>query len=269
MSSRLELTGISKTFQKGTLNEKVALDNITFTANPGDFVTVLGSNGAGKSTLFNAVLGIFLTDKGRILLDGEDITFKKQHKRAGGIGCLFQNPLRGTAPNMTIEENLALAYHRHSSYSFFAVNRRDADYFKEVLSTLGMGLENRLKTKMGVLSGGQRQAASLLMATVARPKLLLLDEHTASLDPATAEKVLAITKQIVEREKITTLMITHDMSYALNAGNRTIAMDGGRIVFDISGERREAMTPDDLIKAFRENSVNSLDDRTVLTKKPL
>lgn len=266
MSSKLELTGVFKTFLKGTPNEKVALDGINLTVNPGDFITILGSNGAGKSTLFNAILGIFLTDKGRILLDGEDITFQKQHIRAHSIGCLFQNPLRGTAPNMTIEENLSLAYHNFASHSFFAVNRRDTAYFKEVLSLLDMGLENRLKTKMGELSGGQRQAASLLMATIAHPKLLLLDEHTASLDPAAAEKVLSVTKQIVERDKITTLMITHDMGYALNFGNRTIAMDSGKIVLDIDGERRSVMTPDGLVKAFREKSVNMLDDRAMLSE---
>lgn len=265
MSSKLELTGVTKRFEAGTPNEKLALDRLTLTVEPGEFVTILGSNGAGKSTLFNAILGTFFTEEGRILLDGEDITFQKQYKRALYVGCLFQDPLRGTAPNMTIEENLALAYTRRASPSFFAVNRRDSAYFREVLATLDMGLEDRMKTKMGLLSGGQRQAASLLMATLARPKLLLLDEHTAALDPSAAEKVLAVTRRIVEENRITTLMITHDMDYALATGGRTIMMDSGRIVLDVAGEQRSAMTPDDLIARFREKSGRNLDDRTLLS----
>jgi putative ABC transport system ATP-binding protein len=265
MSSKLELIGITKRFDKGTPDEKLALDHLTLIVQPGDFVTILGSNGAGKSTLFNAVLGSFLTDEGRILLDGEDITFQKQHKRAEHIGCLFQNPLRGTAPNMTIEENLALAYTRRASRSFFAVNRRDTAYFREALSALDMGLENRLKTKMGQLSGGQRQAASLLMAILARPKLLLLDEHTAALDPSAAEKVMTVTKQVVEENKVTTLMITHDMDNALAFGNRTVMMNSGRVVLDVAGNQRSAMTPDALVARFREKSGRNLDDRTLLS----
>lgn len=265
MSSRLELSHISKCFNAGTQDEKLALDDVTLVVNPGDFITLLGSNGAGKSTLFNAILGIFLTDDGTILLDDEDITFQKQHKRAYNMGCLYQNPLRGTAPNMTIEENLALAYTRKAGKSFFAINKRDTSYFREILSTLGMGLEDRMKTKMGQLSGGQRQAASLLMATLANPKLLLLDEHTAALDPSTAEKVLCITKQIIEKEKITTLMITHDMDDALTYGNRTIMMDSGRIILDIADKERNSMTADDLVQRFHEKSKNGLGDRTRLS----
>jgi ABC-type uncharacterized transport system, ATPase component len=264
MSSKLELFNITKHFEKGTPDEKLALDHLTLTVQPGDFLTILGSNGAGKSTLFNAILGAFLTDEGRILLDGEDITFQKQYRRALHVGCLFQNPLRGTAPNMTIEENLALAYTRRASRSFFAVSRRDTAYFREALSVLDMGLENRMKAKMGQLSGGQRQAASLLMATLARPKLLLLDEHTAALDPSAAEKVLAITRKIVEENKVTTLMITHDMDDALAFGNRTVMMDSGRVVLDVSGAERAAMTPDALVARFRERSGRHLDDRTLL-----
>ncbi|MFI3238604.1 MAG: ATP-binding cassette domain-containing protein [Lachnospiraceae bacterium] len=265
MSSQLEIKDLTKVFGKGTMDEKVALNNINVTINPGDFVTMLGSNGAGKSTLFNAVLGTFLTDDGCIWLDDEDITFQKQHTRASKIGCLFQNPLRGSAPNMTIEENLALAYTRYASPSFFAVNKKDTAYFKEVLSMLDMGLEDRLKTNMGQLSGGQRQAASLLMATLAKPKLLLLDEHTAALDPVATKKVLAITKEIVARDKITTLMITHDMEDALSFGNRTIMMDSGKIVLDVAGEERKGMTPEKLVAAFQEKSEHDLDDRTILS----
>ena len=265
MCSQLELCHITKYFNQGTQDEKLALDDISLLVNPGDFITVLGSNGAGKSTMFHAILGIFLTDEGNILLDGEDITFWKQHKRAYHMGCLYQNPLRGTAPNMTIEENLALAYTRKATKSFFAVNQKDNLHFREVLATLDMGLEDRMKTKMGQLSGGQRQAASLLMATLASPKLLLLDEHTAALDPTAADKVLRITKEIVEREKITTLMITHDMEDALSMGNRTIMMDSGRIVLDVAGTKRQQMTPADLVKRFREKSKRGLGDRTLLS----
>ena len=184
--SGLSLVGLRKTFEKGTPNAKLALDDVSLEVAPGDFITVLGSNGAGKSTLFNAILGKFRLDRGRVILDGEDITRQRDYRRALNIGCLYQDPLRGTAPNMTIEENLALAYTRKASKSFFAVNRKDSAYFRELLKSLNLGLEDRMKTKMGLLSGGQRQAASLVMATIAEPKLLLLDEHTAALDPATA-----------------------------------------------------------------------------------
>lgn len=265
MSSKLELKNVSKSFLKGTPDEKKVLNNLSLTVNAGDFITILGSNGAGKSTLFNAILGTFLTDTGKIILDGEDFTFMKQHKRAYSIGCLSQNPLKSTAPDMTIEENLALAYTRRASHSFFAVNKRDSAFFREALAELNMGLEDRMKTKMSQLSGGQRQAASLIMATIARPKLLLLDEHTAALDPSAAEKVLKITREVVLRDKITTLMITHDMKYALDYGNRTIMMDGGKIILDVDGEKREQMTPDELIQSFKSKSAGQLDDKTLLS----
>ena len=241
-SSPLSVRALTKRFEAGTVNEKLALDHLDREVPAGQFVTVLGSNGSGKSTLFNAILGRLTPDSGHILLGEEDITRQKDYQRALNIGCLYQNPLRGTAPNMTIEENLALAYTRKASPSFFAVNRKDNAYFRDLLSTLNMGLEDRMKTKMGLLSGGQRQAASLLMATVAQPKLLLLDEHTAALDPGAAEKVMAVTARIVAQDKITTLMITHDMDYALNVGSRTIMLDSGKIVMDLSGPEREAMT---------------------------
>ena len=253
-SSPLSVQNLVKKFEAGTVNEKLALDDLCLEVPAGQFVTVLGSNGSGKSTLFNAILGRIMPDSGRILLGDEDITRQKDYRRALNIGCLYQNPLRGTAPNMTIEENLALAYTRKASKSFFAVNRQDNEYFRELLATLGMGLEDRMKTKMGLLSGGQRQAASLLMATVAKPKLLLLDEHTAALDPGAAEKVMEVTARIVAQDKITTLMITHDMDYALTEGSRTIMLDSGRVVMDISGEERAAMTSGQLAELFYTRS---------------
>ncbi len=249
-SSPLSIRGLTKRFEAGTVNEKLALDHLDLEVPAGQFVTVLGSNGSGKSTLFNLILGKLLPDEGRILLGEEDITRQKDFRRALNMSCLYQNPLRGTAPNMTLEENLALAYTRKASRSFFAVNRKDSAYFRDLLARLDMGLEDRMKTKMGLLSGGQRQAASLLMATVAQPRLLLLDEHTAALDPGAAEKVMAVTEQIVTRDKITTLMITHDMDYALSVGERTIMLDNGHLVLDLSGEERAAMTPGKLAEQF-------------------
>jgi putative ABC transport system ATP-binding protein len=265
MSAELVVSHLTKRFEAGTPNEKVALDDFSLEAERGEFITILGSNGAGKSTLFNAILGKFLPDRGRILLDGEDITYFKDHKRAIDIGCLYQNPLRGTAPSMTIEENLAMAYTRNASKSFFAVNRRDCAHFRELLASLDLGLENRMKTKMGLLSGGQRQAASLLMATIAKPKLLLLDEHTAALDPATSVKVLGITRQIVAENGLTALMITHDMSMALGFGNRTVMMDSGRLVLNISGQERIDTTPRKLADLFSSRAGHALSDRTMLT----
>ena len=252
--SSLSVQGLTKRFEAGTVNEKLALDHLDLEVSAGQFVTVLGSNGSGKSTLFNTNLGRVIPDSGSILLGEEDITRQKDYQRALNMSCLYQNPLRGTAPTMTLEENLALAYTRKASKSFFAVNRRDNAYFRDLLATLNMGLEDRMKTKMGLLSGGQRQAASLLMATVAQPKLLLLDEHTAALDPGAAEKVMELTEEIVIRNQITTLMITHDMDYALSVGSRTIMLDMGRVVLDLSGEERENMTPGALAELFYARS---------------
>ncbi len=265
MSKQLSLIHLKKSFEAGTANEKIALNDFSLEVERGEFITILGSNGAGKSTLFNAIMGQFITDSGRIILDGEDITFWKDFRRAAKIGCLFQNPLRGTAPNMTIEENLALAYTRHAAKSFFAVNKKDSTHFRELLATLDLGLENRMKTKMGLLSGGQRQAASLLMATIAKPKLLLLDEHTAALDPATSEKVLKITREIIHQNQLTALMITHDMHQALSFGNRTIMMDGGRMILDIYGKERDEMNPGKLVDLFTNKSGHMLSDRTLLS----
>lgn len=263
--AQLSITNLAKTFERGSPNEKVALDDVSLEIEKGDFVTILGSNGAGKSTLFNAVLGKFPLDRGRIVLDGEDITDRKDYKRAADIGCLYQNPLKGTAPNMTIEENLALAYTRTASKSFFAVNRKDSAFFRELLAHLKLGLEDRMKTKMGQLSGGQRQAASLVMATIAKPKLLLLDEHTAALDPATSAQVMATTRRIIAETGLTALMITHDMELALGYGNRTLLMDAGRIVLDVSGEERAALTPQGLVDLFRVRAGHNLSDRTLLS----
>ena len=246
----LSLQHLVKRFEAGTVNEKLVLDDLCLDVPAGQFVTMLGTNGSGKTTLFNAILGRLFPDSGKIMLGDEDITRQKDYKRALNIGCLYQNPLRGTAPNMTIEENLALAYTRKARKSFFAVNKQDTEYFREMLAELNMGLEDRMKTKMGLLSGGQRQAASLLMATVAKPKLLLLDEHTAALDPGAAEKVMEMTEKIIARDKITTLMITHDMDYALSVGSRTIMLGGGRIIMDIQGEERAKMTSGQLAELF-------------------
>lgn len=263
----LTLTGITKTFNPGTLNEKKALQGIDLHLDAGDFAAIVGSNGAGKSTLFNAIAGNFFTDTGRILLDGRDITFEKEHRRSREIGRLFQDPLRGTAPHMTIEENLALAYLRtakHQRAFFSRVSKADKAFFREQLARLDMGLEDRMRQPVGLLSGGQRQALTLLMATMVPPKLLLLDEHTAALDPATAEKVLRLTREIVEGERITCLMITHNMKNALELGNRTFMMDAGRVVLDISGEERKGLTVDDLLERFRAGAGKNLDNDRIL-----
>ena len=266
----LDLKNISKTFNPGTVNEKVALENVNLHLDDGDFATIVGSNGAGKSTLFNAIAGEFIADTGTITLDGRDITFLPDFKRSKAIGRLFQDPLKGTAPNMTIEENLALAYLRAGTAPnaiFSRISRKDKALFREKLALLDMGLEDRMKQPVGLLSGGQRQALTLLMATLVTPKLLLLDEHTAALDPATAEKVLALTKSIVAEKKITCLMVTHNMHQALELGNRTLMMDAGRIVFDVKGAERSKMTVDDLLEKFRENAGKTLDNDRILLSK--
>ncbi len=263
----LKINNISKTFNPGTVNEKKALENVSLHLLPGDFVTIVGSNGAGKSTLFNAIAGAFFADEGNIVLAGEDITFKPEYKRSREMGRLFQDPMRGTAPNMTIEENLALAYLRtakHQNAFFSRISKADRAFFRDQLALLGMGLENRMRQPVGLLSGGQRQALTLLMATMVPPKVLLLDEHTAALDPATAEKVLAITEDVVSRNKITTLMVTHNMKNALSLGNRTIMMDSGRIVFDTRDEERAGLTVDSLLEKFRQGAGKALDNDRIL-----
>ena len=263
----LELKHVSKTFNPGTVNEKKALDGLSVSLADGDFVTIVGSNGAGKSTLFNAVAGDFYVDEGSVTLDGRDITYLPAYRRSRQIGRLFQDPMRGTAPHMTIEENLALAYLRtakHQQAFFSRVSRADKAFFREQLSRLDMGLEDRMRQPVGLLSGGQRQALTLLMCTMVPPKLLLLDEHTAALDPATAEKVLALTREIVEEHHITTLMITHNMKNALELGTRTFMMDGGRIVLDIQGQERQGLTVEDLLERFRAGAGKELDNDRIL-----
>lgn len=265
----LRLKKISKTFHPGTVNEKKALDKVSLELADGDFATIVGSNGAGKTTLFNAITGAFYVDEGRIILAGEDITYRKEHIRSKVIGHLFQDPLKGSAPHMTIEENMALAYLRAatSSHAYFSrISSKEKRMFREQLALLDMGLEDRMKQPVGLLSGGQRQALTLLMATMVTPKILLLDEHTAALDPATAEKVLELTRRIVAERKITCLMVTHNMHQALELGNRTLMMDGGNIVLDIQGEEREHMTVDDLLREFRNQAGKQLDvDRILLS----
>ncbi len=268
MADLLTVAGISKTFAPGTVHQKKALEEVALSLAPGDFAAIIGSNGAGKSTLFGAVAGSFYPDRGRVLLDGEDITFLPEHKRARKIGRLFQDPLKGTAPHMTIEENLALAYLRAGGKTspFSMVGKRDRDYFRERLAALGLGLEDRMKAPVGLLSGGQRQALTLLMATLVTPKLLLLDEHTAALDPATAEKVLELTRSMVAEHQITCLMVTHNMRQALELGSRTLMMSGGRIVLDVSGEERAGMTVEDLLARFKAGTGKDLDnDRMLLS----
>ena len=261
---------VSKTFHPGTVNEKCALDDLSLTLKKGDFVTIVGSNGAGKSTLFNAISGRFFADKGLILLDGEDVTYKQEHVRSRMIGHLFQDPLKGTAPHMTIEENLSLAYSR-SGTRFKAycsrIRPEEKSFFRDQLAMLDMGLEDRMKEPVGLLSGGQRQALTLLMATMVTPKLLLLDEHTAALDPATADKVLSLTKRIVRQRNITCLMITHNMYQALETGNRTLMMDSGKIILDISDEERRNMTVDDLLTCFADSAGKQLNNDRILFSK--
>ena len=234
----LELKNISKTFNAGTVNQKVALNGLNLTMNEGDFVTVIGGNGAGKSTMLNAIAGVFQVDTGKILIDGVDVTALPEYKRAKYIGRVFQDPMMGTAPTMQIEENLALAYTRKDRKPFrSAVRKQEKDLFRTELEKYHMDLENRMKTKVGLLSGGQRQVVTLLMCTLVMPKLLLLDEHTAALDPGAAEKILAMTTRIAAEQKLTCLMVTHNMRAALALGNRTLMMNNGQIVLDVSGAR--------------------------------
>lgn len=267
MDYMLEIQGANKCFGRGTVNEHTALLDLNLTLKPGDFVTVLGSNGAGKSTLFNAICGNFLLDSGKVFLDGKDITFLPEYQRALKIGRLFQDPMKGTAPSLTIEENLALAYSKQKKRSFsMALAKKDREHFREELARFGMDLENRMKTRVGLLSGGQRQVVTLLMSTLVPPKLLLLDEHTAALDPATAQKVMEITNEIVERNHITTMMITHNMKQALETGSRTIMLDGGSVLFDIDSDQRKQLTVDRLVEMYSEKKRTEFaNDRILLS----
>ena len=263
----LQLIDISKTFNPNTVNEKKALNHLSLTLEDGDFATIIGSNGAGKSTMFNAICGTFFVDEGGVILDGEDITYVKEHHRSKYIVHLFQDTMKGTAPNMSIEENLALAYLRASKErgKFFSrITKKEKEMFRERLALLNMGLEDRMKNPVGLLSGGQRQALTLLMATMNPPKLLLLDEHTAALDPGTAEKVLNLTRRIVEKHQLTCLMITHNMQSAIDLGNRILMMDSGNIVLDIGGEEKKNMTVDGLLEKFKTGAGKALDNDRIL-----
>ncbi len=260
----LKIDHITKTFHPGTVNEKIALNDLSLTVNDGDFITIIGSNGAGKSTLFNCISGSFLVDKGHVVLDDQDITYIPDYKRSEYIGRLFQDPLKGTAPHMTIRENLALAYLRADKKKkiFSRITKRDEEKFREVLKQLDIGLEDRMDVPVGTLSGGQRQSLTLLMATIVPPKLLLLDEHTAALDPQAASKIMALTNEIIKENHMTCLMITHNMDVALHTGNRTLIMNQGKIIKELAQEEKEKMDVEDLLKQFKD-ALN--DDRILLT----
>ncbi len=263
----LEIRDVHKTFNPGTINEKKALSGVNLTLNDGDFVTVIGGNGAGKSTLLNMITGVYPVDKGSIILDGTDITKLPEHKRAKLLGRVFQDPMTGTSAGMQIDENLAIAARRGKFRSLLpGVTKKEKEEFKVLLKKLDLGLENRLSSKVGLLSGGQRQAVTLLMASMQNPKLLLLDEHTAALDPQTAAKVLALTEEIVSEAKITTLMITHNMKDAIRLGNRLIMMNNGQIIYDISGEEKKNLKVSDLMELFAKASSGEFaNDRMLLS----
>ena len=247
----LKLKNANKTFNAGTVNEKKALIDINLHLNEGDFVTVIGGNGAGKSTVLNIIAGVFPIDRGLITINGIDITDEPEHKRAKLIGRVFQDPMKGTAAGMGIEENLAMAMRRGKRRGLsWAIKKSERAQYKALLQTLELGLEDRLTAKVGLLSGGQRQALTLLMATIIKPKLLLLDEHTAALDPKTAKKVLELTQQIVERDNLTAIMVTHNMKDAIRMGNRLIMMHNGRVIYDVSGEEKKQLQVADLLKKF-------------------
>ena len=258
----LELKGLYKTFNAGTVNEKRAIDGLDLTLEDGDFVTIIGGNGAGKSTMLNLIAGVFPADYGTITLDGVNLTNLPEHKRAKYLGRVFQDPMMGTAATMGIEENLALAHRRGQRRGLGnGITHRERELYRQQLAALGLGLENRMTSKVGLLSGGQRQALTLLMATLKKPHLLLLDEHTAALDPKTADKVLQLTEEIVARDNLTTLMVTHNMKNAIQYGNRLIMMDSGRVVVDIRGEEKKNLTVRDLLEKFNIES-----DRMLLSE---
>ena len=263
----LEIQNVSKTFNAGTVNEKTALNGLNLKLNEGDFVTVIGGNGAGKSTMLNAVAGVWPVDEGKILIDGVDVTKLGEHQRAAYIGRVFQDPMTGTAATMQIEENLALAARRGQRRGLsWGVTKEEKEQYRELLGGLGLGLESRLTTKVSTLSGGQRQALTLLMATLKRPKLLLLDEHTAALDPKTAAKVMELTDRIVREGQLTTLMITHNMRDAIQYGNRLIMLHDGHVILDIAGEEKKKLTVPDLLEQFTKASGDEFaNDRAILS----
>lgn len=264
----LKITNVSKTFNPGTINEKKALTNVNLTLNAGDFVTIIGGNGAGKSTLLNMIAGVYPVDCGNIVIDGVDVTKLPEHKRAKYLGRVFQDPMTGTAADMQIEENLAIAARRGLRRTLKpGITAKEKAEYKKLLKTLDLGLEDRLTSKVGLLSGGQRQALTLLMATLQKPKLLLLDEHTAALDPKTARKVLDLTEEIVEKDNLTALMITHNMQDAIDIGNRLIMMNNGNIIFDVSGKDKKKLTTADLLEKFKVSAGEELNnDRMLLSK---
>lgn len=262
----LIISNVRKTFNKGTINEKKALNGINLRLNPGDFVTIIGGNGAGKSTMLNMIAGVYPIDCGTIVIDGIDISRKPEHKRARYIGRVFQDPMRGTAANMEIQENLAMAFRRGKIRGLsWGIKSSEKDFYQEALAKLNLGLQTRMSSKVGLLSGGQRQALTLLMATLQKPKLLLLDEHTAALDPKTAKTVLELTNQIVSEQGLTTLMVTHNMLDAIHIGNRLIMMHEGRIIYDIAGEEKKKLEVEDLLEKFEAASGGTFaNDRMLL-----
>ena len=262
----LELKNVKKTFNRGTINEKKALTGVNLKLEPGDFVTVIGGNGAGKSTMLNMIAGVYPIDSGAIIIDGKNVTRQAEHKRAAYLGRVFQDPMMGTAADMEIQENLAMAYRRGKRRGLgWGVGRSEKEFYHEALKMLDLGLENRMTSKVGLLSGGQRQALTLLMATIQQPKVLLLDEHTAALDPKTAAKVLQLTEELVEKNHLTTMMISHNMKDAIRLGNRLVMMNEGRIIYDVSGETKKGLHVSDLLAKFEEASGGEFaNDRMIL-----
>ena len=267
MGYMLEIQNIHKTFNPGTINEKVALNGVNLNLNPGDFVTIIGGNGAGKSTTLNAITGVWSVDEGKIIIDGVDITKLSEHKRALYLGRVFQDPMTGTAATMSIEENMAIAARRGERRGLgWGITKKERERYKEALKELDLGLEDRLSSKVGLLSGGQRQAITLLMASLKKPKLLLLDEHTAALDPKTAAKVLAISDKIIQEHQLTAMMVTHNMKDAIAHGNRLIMMHEGKIIYDVSGEEKKNLKVADLLAKFEEVSGGEFaNDRMMLS----
>lgn len=263
----LELKNVKKTFNRGTINEKKALEGVSLKLAPGDFVTVIGGNGAGKSTMLNMIAGVYPVDSGAIVIDGRNVTRQPDYKRAAYLGRVFQDPMMGTAADMEIEENLAMAYRRGKRRGLrWGISRQEKENYYEALKMLDLGLEERMTSKVGLLSGGQRQALTLLMATLQHPKVLLLDEHTAALDPKTAAKVLELTRELVEKNSLTTLMITHNMKDAIRLGNRLIMMHEGRIIYDVAGQDKKALKVADLMNKFEEASGGEFaNDRMILS----
>ena len=268
MGYMLEIQNVHKTFNLGTINEKIALNGVNLNLNPGDFVTIIGGNGAGKSTTLNAIAGVWPIDEGNIIVDGVDLTRLSEHKRAVHLGRVFQDPMIGTAATMSIEENMAIAARRGEHRGFrWGISKKEREQYKEQLKELNLGLEERLSSKVGLLSGGQRQAITLLMAAMKKPKLLLLDEHTAALDPKTAAKVLEISDKIIEENQLTAMMVTHNMKDAIAHGNRLIMMHEGRIIYDVAGEEKKNLQVEDLLERFEKVSGEEFaNDRMMLAK---